>query len=317
MAEAHNHHYVPQGYLRGFAAGVGRQAKLHVIDIKDRRAFSTLVRNVASRRDFNRLDIDGVEPNALEKAYGQFESQASEAIKRIATSRTFVGEDRVIIINLLAMLIIRNPRMRDNWAGFMDRLWRLTGDMMVAKRERWEAITRQMKNAGYDINENVSYEQMRDFVRGGEYDIVTDRHVHIRLEIETLDKVTRMLASRNWRLSIVPDHLDDLITCDHPVCLISTVKRPDGLLGGVGYGMTHTAVLFPLTRRISLWGSFEDREEVVEMRREQVAFFNTHLIRNAERQIYALNDDFDYVWNRQLHRGTTFLEDLKRGPHET
>lgn len=185
MAEAHNHHYVPQGYLRGFASGVGRKAKLNVIDIEDLRSFSTLVRNVASRRDFNRLDVDGIQPNALEKAYGEFESKAAESIRRIATSRTFVGQDRLIVLNLLAMLIVRNPRMRDNWADFMDRLWRVIGNVLVEKKERWEVTTRRMKDAGYEVDNDVSFEQMRDFMQGGEYDIVTDRHAHIRLEVET------------------------------------------------------------------------------------------------------------------------------------
>ncbi len=77
MAEAHNHHFVPQGYLRSFAEGVGRQARIVAVDRVERKVFRTKVRNIGAARDFNRVDIDGVDPNALEAAFAEFEGPAA------------------------------------------------------------------------------------------------------------------------------------------------------------------------------------------------------------------------------------------------
>jgi hypothetical protein len=100
LAEAHNHHYVPQGYLRFFADGVGRKARLEVVDLEKLTQFRTLVRNVAAQRDFNRLDdIEGVDPNALEEGYGLLESSAAAAIKRVGENLTFEGDDKMIILD--------------------------------------------------------------------------------------------------------------------------------------------------------------------------------------------------------------------------
>jgi hypothetical protein len=311
LAEAHNHHFVPQGYLRGFGDGVGRKARVEVIDLEKLTQFRTLVRNVAAQRDFNRLEIEGIDPNALEEGYAHLESSAAAAIKRVGETLTFEGDDKMIILNLVALLVIRNPRMRDNWSDFMGRIYKLTGEVMVSKKEIWESTKRQMQAAGHPVRENVTYEQMRDFIKGGEYDIVTNRLVHIRLELETLEKVIYILFERKWRLSVLPDNVPDLVTCDHPVCLISTIKRPEGIMGAIGYGLKDTAVVFPVTRRLALWGTFEGQEEVKECGVLQAALYNSHVLRNAERQIYFYDQNFEFIWGPHKRHGSQLLQSLK------
>jgi hypothetical protein len=111
LSEAHNHHFVPQGYLRRFADGIGRKARINVCDKVEKKCFSTLVRNIAAIRDFNRIDVEGHHPNALEDAYAEFEGPASEALVRIEKSGSFShGEDRDLVLNLVALLAARNPR---------------------------------------------------------------------------------------------------------------------------------------------------------------------------------------------------------------
>ena len=60
---ARNHHWVPQCYLKGFAKSRSKNAQLHVADFEANRQFMTIPRNVAAAGDFNRIDIDGVNPN--------------------------------------------------------------------------------------------------------------------------------------------------------------------------------------------------------------------------------------------------------------
>ncbi|MEH6720587.1 MAG: DUF4238 domain-containing protein [Aurantimonas endophytica] len=318
MSEARNHHYVPQSYLRGFADGIRRKARVVAYDLQDLTSFKTLVRNVAAQRDFNRLeDVEGLEPNALEERYAILEGHAAVAVQNIVKSETFAGDDRMYLLNLMALLVIRNPRMRDNWSDFVSRLYKMTAEVAFSKKEIWEATKRDMEAKGYKPMNETSYEELRDFVKGGEYDIVTNRLMHIRLELETWEKIIHLLSARKWRLCILPDQVPDLITCDHPVSLISLVERPDTLLGNaLGYGMADTAVVFPLTRRASLWGTFEGQDETKSIGWLQAALNNSHAMRNAERQIYAYNENFQFMWGRQPQRGGQLLTLLRQATAE-
>jgi len=286
---------------------------VRVYDIEKMETFKTNVRNVAASRDFNRLEIEGIDPNALENSYASLENSAAQAINRVIESQRFEGEERFIILNLMALLVIRNPRMRETWSDFMGRLMRTTSEMIVSTREIWESTKGRMEEAGYKPDHDVSYEDMREFINGGEYDIVTDRLVHIRLELETLEKVIHLLSARKWRLGILPDNAPDIVTCDHPVSLISTIERPDTFMGrALGYGLPDTAVVFPITRRFSLWGTFDGQDEIKAVGRLQSALFNTHTLGNAERQIYAYDDSFEFVWGREIRPGTALLATLKK-----
>lgn len=318
MSEARNHHYVPQSYLRGFADGIGRKAKVRVIDLDEMKVFPTNVRNIASNRDFNRLDdVEGLEPNALEDRYAILEGKAAAAIQNIAATRKFEGEDSMYVLNLMGLLVVRNPRMRETWADFMSRLWKLHGEIIVSKPEIWESTKQGMIKAGYTPSEDVSYEDMRAFIKGDEYDIVTKRLTHIQMELQTWEKVIHLLSARKWRLDILPEGAPNLITCDHPVSIIPLFEMPKSAMQHpVGFGMAETAVIFPLTRRMSLWGAFEDRDITLDLDWLQAALNNSHTMRNADRQIYAYDDDFDYMWGRERRRGRTLLTSLKAAQAE-
>jgi hypothetical protein len=113
VAVARNHHYVPQGYLAGFTNTGARDGKLYVFDLRTGSIFQTRPRNVAAERDFNRIDIDGANPDALETSLSGFEDKAVLAIRKIAQENTYYGgTDLSYVINLLCLLLYRNPRTR-------------------------------------------------------------------------------------------------------------------------------------------------------------------------------------------------------------
>jgi Protein of unknown function (DUF4238) len=65
---ARQHHYVPRCYLKGFVANRNKP-KLFVVDLKERRSFSTNPINVGAERDFHRIVVDGHRPDALEMRF--------------------------------------------------------------------------------------------------------------------------------------------------------------------------------------------------------------------------------------------------------
>lgn len=311
MAEAHNHHFVPQGYLRGFADGVGRKARLLTIDRFEGRAFKTLVRNVAASRDFRRIEAEGVQPNYLEEGLGKFEAVAAEALRRIESAQSLDSDqDRLILINLIALLAAQNPRSRLRFGRFLGDTFRLMAEAMVSTRERWSSVQEQIKAAKGEVRDDASfsYEQMRDFVHSDDYDIGADQTYQIGLELRSMDAILRALVSRQWSLFRAPQASGDFVTSDHPVCLLDISDNPSSIYG-VGFGMTQTAVLFPLSRRLMLLGRFEGVEEVREVGPLDVAQLNSQVIQFAERQVYAFDDAFRYARHDGVADGARLVTD--------
>jgi hypothetical protein len=70
--------------LKGFTQGNSKKSKLTVIDLKELKKFETIPRNVGGMRDFNRVEIDGIDPEIIEKQQSEFESKVAHALKNIA-----------------------------------------------------------------------------------------------------------------------------------------------------------------------------------------------------------------------------------------
>ncbi|RZI39825.1 DUF4238 domain-containing protein [Herbaspirillum sp. HC18] len=96
--QARNHHWVPQCYLKGFAKSRGKSAKLFVIDAIERKTFQTIPRNVASERDFNKIEVDGVDPNHIESGYAHFEGTNSVAS---STRKMFRPDQSMILFSMM------------------------------------------------------------------------------------------------------------------------------------------------------------------------------------------------------------------------
>ena len=80
--QARRHHHIPECYLEWFTTKVGKNKKqLAVASINEFRFFETIPLNVANIRDFNRIEIPGFAPDALEGMLSKFESEAANAIR--------------------------------------------------------------------------------------------------------------------------------------------------------------------------------------------------------------------------------------------
>jgi hypothetical protein len=113
---------------------------------------------------------------------------------------------------------------------------------------------------------------------------------------------------RNWMLLIAGDDAGDFVTSDHPVVLMGA---PSSFAGRqpVGYGMTQTAVLFPVTRKLFLNGTFEGQDGIHRLGREDVALLNSSVIFGAERQVYAHDERFTYSRSDRFASGDELVAD--------
>ena len=310
--EARHHHHIPQYYLRGFATGSGAKARVTVAALKAQNFFETNPRNIGGEKDFLRIDIEGYAPDSLEKAMADFDAQGAAAIKNVSKSHSFEGDDRIMILNLIALFAVRSPQMRENWRQFQERIMKMTMSMTLSTKDRWESQVRKMKVAGIEISEDVTYEQLKEFHERGEYDITMNREWHIGLELKGFDAVLRALADRKWRLYVAEEKNGPFVTSDRPVVLTwnHPQKIPVMMRNSPGFGMPDTEVYFPLTHRMTLVGAFEDEKEgthPAEM--PMIAIANTRMIEHAFEQLYTTNKTFPYIApSFNIYQDALFME---------
>lgn len=235
------HHYVPQGYLRGFTTEGGPITAVPLD--RSRKPFTASVRNVAARTHFH--TIEGVEePDWFEKALSGVERAAIETIRNFENGQFPLSEeDRWGFAYYLALQSTRGPDTRK------------TMEHLHATVVRLEIGAGGRKNVGRWIRNNFGIEPTPEFE-----DLIWaeatppegpptqfSNLAHIAHTLDTAKELTTYLAVRPWTL--VRFDRRSLITSDAPVTLIA---RPDiEPWEGVGFA-TAWGMIFPLTRRLGL-----------------------------------------------------------------
>jgi hypothetical protein len=134
---ARHHHFLSQCYLRGFTKDGSKRSTLTVIDLSQNKRFETKPRNVGGIRDFDRVDAEGIDQNFLETSLGQFESDAASALKALSEGAKFTGQVRNLILNLIALLAVRSPQMRDHMQRQEAQIAEIAVGLALETKERW------------------------------------------------------------------------------------------------------------------------------------------------------------------------------------
>lgn len=133
---ARKHHFVPRGYLAGFTDDGTIDGRLSVLDVISRSIFQTNPGNVGAERDFNRIDVTGKDPDDLERALGEFEGRAISVMREIQASGKLPPDKELnYVLNLMALIVIRNPRMRKTMAAAMSQTTRIISDLLASDKK--------------------------------------------------------------------------------------------------------------------------------------------------------------------------------------
>ena len=225
----------------------------------------------------------------------------------------FEGETKNLILNLIAILAIRSPEMREHWRKFQAQIADQIMSLSLATKERWESQLRQMKESGRNVNENVTYEDMKKFHTSKEYTIEVAKEHHIRMEFVGIDAILPYLANRSWLLVKSTDESGPFVTTDNPVNLTwnEPEKIPPFYRNSPGYGMKDTQVYFPVSKKLALVGEFDGPSGVIDATRELVAMLNTKMLRFARKQLYTPKIGFYFLGKSgELLEGTHILHHI-------
>lgn len=316
---ARNHHFVPQFYLRGFAKPRSKDGKLQVFDMERRRRFETNPRNVGSRRDFNRIDVDGVDPNTVESRLSTIETDLDKSFKAIIKAKSISSADDLgSVLVLIARMFLATPQFRRQRDRFMSGVTQKMMNQMVASRERWETVTAQAKADGV-IENPVDYEDMRAAVAEGRIVPHTNKEILIQQEFELWMRIVHTLEGRNWTLYVSDAATGEFATSDHPCTLRWTEAALDHGFHGPGLGLAKTTVIFPVSRHLALEGRFESGGGELKVDRQLVAAINVATLGSADHQLYASGDFPILDIDREVRPFSTsqLWEQIRNRPCET
>lgn len=111
MTLSHDHHVVPQFYLRAFADG---QRKIQQLSRDDRVGRLVAVKRATVAADFyNIRDADGFEHDGWEKILSRLEAHAAPAIRAVVGGRwPLVNAERERMVSWIAAQYLRTPAFR-------------------------------------------------------------------------------------------------------------------------------------------------------------------------------------------------------------
>jgi hypothetical protein len=84
------------------------------------------------------------------------------------------------------------------------------------------------------------------------------------------------------------------VTTDVPICLTWSDGQDHGIFSP-GFGEKGTEIIFPISTTLTLRGSFEGDENVVDADIFTVGSVNSIVIGNANKQVYAHDHSFNYM----------------------
>ncbi|MGY4608606.1 hypothetical protein ACVW16_007018 [Bradyrhizobium sp. USDA 4474] len=299
-AEPKSHHYVPRFYLRGFT---GKKGKLFAVNRSTGHSFRPPPEGVAAENHFNRIELDGMDKNELEKALAELEGEIGPALERVKEAKSLAEEeDRAHIMNFMAALALRNPSTRNALSQIHDQLARLH----FAAQFGTQAAVDQAVAAGMLVK-GTSVAEIQEVLQDESFPM--PKPLIMAFEIDMHDPVTEKLWHRKWQ--IVEAKEGTFVTTDDPICVRwKDGKGPGGL--SPGFALKDTEVIFALSPTLCLRGSFEGEETVIEADANAVGEINSFIIGNARNQVYARDHEFKFKNETgELRSGATLEQDKR------
>jgi hypothetical protein len=301
-AEPKKQHYVPRFYLRGFT---GQKGKLFAVNRPTGHSFRPSPEGVAAENFFNRIEVEGTDPNELEKALAEFEGEMAPALERVKEAKSLAKEeDRAHLVNLMAALALRNPSTRAALTQIHDQLARLH---FVAQFGTQAAVDEAI--AAGMLPKGMTVAELQQGLADESFPM--PKPLIMAFEIDMHDPLTEKLWHRKWQIVVAKEGMGGFVTTDDPVCLRWTDGKDHGGLSP-GFGLKESEVIFPISSTLCLRGSFEGEENVVEADADTVGTINSLIISNARNQVYA--DDHTFKFKNEtgeLRSGATLPQDTK------
>jgi hypothetical protein len=292
--EARRHHYISEFYLNGFTYRDGKAKKLIALNRQENNYFTPTAKNLANVRDFNSINIPGMKADAVETILSDFETKAAVAIQEVHTARKFEGENRLLILELMAMFTSRNPNRRENTNGFMSEVFKKSTTILLNHDSELRRLSEDLATKlGAKESSKMSAQELNNFIHD-KTKLELSKEYYLHTESIFIQSIFNALAHRKWVLVQASEQTGPIITSDNPLilCWNDPESVPAFHRESPGHAMQNTTVYFSLSQHLSLVGTFDGEEIIAPPNEALVAINNTMHIIHAYNQVYLPTFDF-------------------------
>lgn len=298
MSTARGHHWVSQTHLARFTADGHKDSKLYVVDLDQRKVFSTTPANVCKQRDFNRVESADLPPNALETGLSKFEGLLGPALTEILRAPELTSWDNWnIVLNFMALLSVRNPVIRSHVKRRAEEHWIRTIEDATDTPEKYAALLARAQAAG-DVAKDAKpdFEKHRAFLSERQFTVEFPHGTFVPAEFDTIDDLLPTLGRRDWVIVQAAKDSGGFVTTDRPVTPCRLDGKHPSPEHSVDYASQDSMVFFALSPRLLAIGFPGDkgrRLRVADADRNLVERANFNMIRVCQKQVFAPDDRFE------------------------
>lgn len=285
------HHYVPVLHLAGFTEKQTKDSAFYVLDTESGMHKSLKPKSVAFQKHLYSVDIPGHEPDIVENAFAELEGEVAPIIKKIYETKVMpINDEYHLLMYYIALLFQRNPDRIELFNKAVDDISKITLDMIASSRDRYESFTAQIHE-----HKSLEYDDFKKKVIDGRFTFSVNNNIHVANIFKTAGYIIESLIQRKWTVLHTQPTVGDFICSDIPADL-HWEKQDEGMWSSPGHSMPGTEISIPLSSRIMLIGTIEDKyPKYLEITNKRlVAQLNTYTAMNA-RFIFSRKRNFYWI----------------------
>lgn len=277
-------HFVPKFYLEGFTSG----GLLAVFDRSSGEIRKQQPRDTAvvghlytfeDHQDRKRYD--------LEVLFSHIEEDAAPILRSLVQGERLSSKDRESFALFLGLAAVRTPaaiaEASSIYAGFVKAQSRLT---LTDERKVLELLKEMNGSNSDEAMQRKDAHAVAKMAREGSYDVQVDGGYALGRSLKVWHVVAKELFKKDWMVVHTSDDNQSFLTSDSPIVLTSTTARNLP----IGYGSSHSQILFPLTSKCALIASgASGRTGRADIKVDRLRRFNMTIAKDCHR--YVLGGD--------------------------
>ena len=144
---------------------------------------------------------------------------------------------------------------------------------------------------GIELPDGLSAAEVLTHIQSPDFRVEIDDPDWLLLEsFSAEEEILKLLGERQWTLWVTDEERGYFVTSDRPMVLMWDSAHPDGIVPGFAHRNTH--VIFPLTERLLLYGSYKRDGSLLEATPELVAINNHVMVSTCDRFVYSASESF-------------------------
>lgn len=286
---ARRHHTVPTFLLSGFTQTGKHDGVLHVTNLRDGRTWRSNPTDTAHQRDYYRVEVPGVEPDAFEKELSRIETRAGVVIQEaVASLRPPEGDALDDLVRFLAIMGSRTSPTIDHWARQEEQIRRMALEMTIRHPKGFEGMMARARERGLNVG-TVTPDGLMEALDNSDIRFPSTWTVHTLMMLA--ETMLPFLRPRNWSLLVARPESGHFVCSDMPAVMHDPTPRPS--FYGPSFAHPKSEFSMPLTKDVLLLGRFESPSETGYVTAKSVAVLNSRAMMYAH-HCYSPTPDFSW-----------------------